>query len=62
MKSQILKYNSLINDHKENEAHLKTIIEKLEEELKWQEERLADARNLEYDALTKLRKSYEKPT
>ena len=34
MKSQILKYNSLINDHKENEAHLKTIIEKLEEELK----------------------------
>ena len=54
MQSEILKYNISLNNHEENEARLKTVIEKLERKLKGQEERFTEARNPDYDALTKI--------
>ena len=40
--------------HKENEAHLKTVIKKLEGESREQEERFTEVGNPDYEALTKV--------
>ena len=43
-----------------NEAHLKTVIKKLEAELREQEERFTEIGNPDYAALTKIEESMKK--
>ena len=44
----------------QNEAHLKTVIKKLDGELREQEERFAEVGNPDYDALTKIEGSMKR--
>ena len=50
----------MLDKHKENKAHLKFVIKKLEGELREQEERFPEVGNPDYDAVTKIEGSMKK--